>query len=524
MLPSTRNNVSYKILKSNSAGVIVLSVLLLATVIVIPQGNLFSGLLVPAANAQQLPRYDSQDGENQQSEQQDGQTSDQARAASTEDLTAEIISNATRGVAPAPFEFKANVAGGTEPYTFTWNFDDDSDESDDQNVVHTFDEAGTYNVTLAATDADDETASDSLIITVKEAASPESDDSSTSTQSDESAASPESDDSSTSTQSDDSRLDDLKRLRGIPGVDRIPGLDQIPESGGGTDNSGTGGGTDNSGTGGGTDEKPGTGGGTDNNGTGGGTDENPPSSDNSGQGGTDKFGIEEIYPTASGGPSWFIREQEDPTSDGKFYYGMAEGTTVDYEGNGLWKVDATTGTQEHGIRMHVDSPTGKWKNEEITGYFQLLSGDDQVTMIARHGPSYHDNGGCEAYGYYGLTAADGHVFFKKKLYHYDGGYTKRLAQIDALDSILNRWIGMKFVVYDLPSGDVKLELWIDEGDMTNNWKKVTELVDDGGLNVEGGDDCGVQSNHIIKDGTRSSYRVDDSLFEFKKLSVREIEP
>jgi hypothetical protein len=83
---------------------------------------------------------------------------------------------------------------------------------------------------------------------------------------------------------------------------------------------------------------------------------------------------------------------------------------------------------------------------------------------------------------------------------------------------------MKFVVYDLPNGDVKLELWIDQGDMTNNWKKVTELVDDGGLNVEGGDDCGVQSNHIIKDGTRSSYRVDDSLFDFKKLSIREIQP
>src|SRR5919205_657257 len=148
MLPSTRNNDSYKILKSNSAGVIVLAVLLLATVLIVPQGNLFSGLLVPAANAQQqLPQYDqqSEDRDNQQSEQQDGQTSDRAQAGSAEALTAEIISNATRGVAPATFEFKANVAGGTEPRTFTWNFDDESDGSDDQNVVHTFDEAGKYN-------------------------------------------------------------------------------------------------------------------------------------------------------------------------------------------------------------------------------------------------------------------------------------------------------------------------------------------------------------------------------------------
>jgi hypothetical protein len=200
---------------------------------------------------------------------------------------------------------------------------------------------------------------------------------------------------------------------------------------------------------------------------------------------------------------------------------MFRTTTVDYSGNGVWRVDARSGTQEHGIRMHVDSPTGKWKNTEITGYFRVLDGNDQITMIARHGPSYHDDGGCLAYGYYGMTAVDGHVFFKKKLWHFDGGYTKRLAQIDALDNILNDWIGMKFVVYDLENGDVKLELWIDQGDMTNNWRKVTELVDDGGLRVEG-EDCGTAPNHIIREGTRSSFRVDDSLFDFKKLSVREI--
>ena len=249
--------------------------------------------------------------------------------------------------------------------------------------------------------------------------------------------------------------------------------------------------------------------------------DDPPTDPPSQGGGNDRFGIEQIYDTASGGPTWYIQEQEDPTSDGNFYYGMYRTTTIAYRGDGVWRVDARSGTQEHGIRMHVDSPTGKWKNTEITGYFRVLDGNDQITMIARHGPSYHDDGGCLAYGYYGMTAVDGHVFFKKKLWHFDDGYTKRLAQIDALDNILNDWIGMKFVVYDLENGDVKLELWIDEGDMTNNWRKVTELVDDGGLRVEG-EDCGTPPNHIIKEGTRSSFRVDDSLFDFKKLSVREI--
>jgi hypothetical protein len=203
---------------------------------------------------------------------------------------------------------------------------------------------------------------------------------------------------------------------------------------------------------------------------------------------------------------------------------MYEGTTIEYQDNGIWEVDARSGTPEHGIRMHVDSPNGVWKNTEITGYFNVHTGDDQITMIARHGPSYHDNGGCDAYGYYGMTAVDGNVFFKKKLYHFNDGYTQRVAQVDALESILNEWIGMKFVVYDIAGGAVKLELWIDEGNMTNNWQKVTELVDDGGLSVEGGADCGRESDHIIEDGTRVSYRVDDSLFDFKALSVREIQP
>src|SRR5918996_498007 len=190
------------------------------------------------------------------------------------------------------------------------------------------------------------------------------------------------------------------------------------------------------------------------------TTDDPPTDPPNQGGGEDRFGIEQIYQTASGGPSWYIRQQEDPTSDGNFYYGMYRGTTVDYSGNGIWRVDARSGTQAHGIRMHVDSPSGEWKNTEMTAYFNVLDGNDQFTMIARHGPSYHGNEGCEAYGYYGMTAVDGNVFFKKKLWHYDDGYTRRLAQIDALSNLLNEWIGMKFVVYDLENGDVKLELWI----------------------------------------------------------------
>jgi PKD repeat protein len=85
-------------------------------------------------------------------------------------LTAEIDSNDTEGVAPTTFEFEADIAGGTEPYTIRWDLDDDGIvESNEETVVATFSEAGTYNVNLTITDSEDQIASDSIEITVEEA-------------------------------------------------------------------------------------------------------------------------------------------------------------------------------------------------------------------------------------------------------------------------------------------------------------------------------------------------------------------
>src|SRR5918999_1246982 len=86
----------------------------------------------------------------------------------TEPLTAGIISNSTEGFAPATFEFEANITGGDEPYTYLWNFGDGSEESDEQTVEHTFEEAGIYNVVVTITDENGQEASDNLEIIVNE--------------------------------------------------------------------------------------------------------------------------------------------------------------------------------------------------------------------------------------------------------------------------------------------------------------------------------------------------------------------
>ena len=77
------------------------------------------------------------------------------------------------GAAPATFEFDAHITGGTEPYAISWDFGDGTEGSDEQSVVHTFDEAGTYNVIATITDSDGQTASDNLDVTVEEAATEE---------------------------------------------------------------------------------------------------------------------------------------------------------------------------------------------------------------------------------------------------------------------------------------------------------------------------------------------------------------
>src|SRR5215213_4487712 len=91
-------------------------------------------------------------------------------------LTVDISSSETEGgrvVAPATFEFEADVAGGTEPYTIRWNFGDGSSseesDDDDETISHTFEEAGRYNVRLTVTDSIGQRASDSVQITVEEA-------------------------------------------------------------------------------------------------------------------------------------------------------------------------------------------------------------------------------------------------------------------------------------------------------------------------------------------------------------------
>jgi hypothetical protein len=76
-----------------------------------------------------------------------------------------------------------------------------------------------------------------------------------------------------------------------------------------------------------------------------------------------------------------------------------------------------------------------------------------------------------------MLSVDGDAYFKKKLYHGDGGYTEKFGvEENAVDDVKDERIGVKSVTYNVEDNGVKLELWLDDGDEENNWEKVAEYI------------------------------------------------
>jgi hypothetical protein len=244
------------------------------------------------------------------------------------------------------------------------------------------------------------------------------------------------------------------------------------------------------------------------------------------------FKVKEIYPTKPSGREWFI-DMDNPTSDGIF----DPGSQINKQSDGSWQINGNLrpgNRYEDQVRMVIGTPSGQeqWKNVEITGYARVMSADsdrDHLDWYARGG-IHSSNVPCEGSALKGTLSVDGDASWLKEIWH-TGGYTKPRDTHQVTDSILNRWIGWKVIMYNINDNKaVKMESYLDNND-NNHWKKVSEIVDDGGWYARSSDNefnsagCGRPKDYVITNsGPLVTFRSDNMDWDFADLSVREIKP
>lgn len=257
--------------------------------------------------------------------------------------------------------------------------------------------------------------------------------------------------------------------------------------------------------------------------------------------GTD--GVKKIYATAPGGETWFFNA-ENP-EDGQF---DPNGADISKNVDGSWHLDPgttrmlvfpkSTGLLSNDARGNLPTydyselaqighwyrPTD-WKNTEMTGYFKVSStksgdGISFVTRSVRHNEAIAD--GCGGSSYHNNIRFEGTFQYKKEQWHVN--YDNLSPTKNGIGSIMNKWVGFKGIVYNLPNGNVKLESYVDK-DNNNQWQKVQELVDSG----DWGDDmthCNADTPgaQITWGSPMIIFKSTGVTYDFKKLSIREIVP
>ena len=245
----------------------------------------------------------------------------------------------------------------------------------------------------------------------------------------------------------------------------------------------------------------------------------------------DKFGIREIYPTKENGREWYMN-MENPKEDEHF--SITFNPNITKQEDGSWRISTPV------VRMNVKTLEGEtnWKNVEMTGYAKIAGVienssnkviENDLTWYARGG-KHNQEIPCEATAYMGGLYDNGKVGWKKELW-FVGGYTDERQSEKVTNSLVDRWVGWKVVIYNInDNSEVKLESYIDNTN-TNYWVKVTDLVDDGGWFAKMPDshffdaDCSKDKDFIITNsGSTATFRSDNLIWDFKNLSIREIQP
>ncbi|MEM9693176.1 MAG: hypothetical protein AAGA56_11570 [Myxococcota bacterium] len=211
-------------------------------------------------------------------------------------------------------------------------------------------------------------------------------------------------------------------------------------------------------------------------------------------------------------------------------------------GNGSIAVSNGAMVLEGNPRFYIyPGPEAPWRNIEFTAYYQRVADEGTpwggLVMGARSGADGHTpDGRCEAHTYYTRLRHDGRHDFEKELMH-----TPSTTRRQMLSSCVwpgsggevprRRWIGLKYIVYNLVDGGVRLEVFRDatSGESGGDWRLLNTATDDG--TWCSASDCSAhapvsgRSNLVVTEGGVAFIRnTDIAEARYRWVTLREIVP
>ncbi len=277
---------------------------------------------------------------------------------------------------------------------------------------------------------------------------------------------------------------------------------------------------------------------------------------------TDVFGFQKFFKTKDGSYFWDSRhwangnarslanwagDAQDPTqwtddrsSDGGGFYVDGQGTMQMLGSGPRFHINGQQSWADH---------KQQFLNVEYTAYFKrnALGGKDYGGMVVgvRSGALGHGSSGgnnCDAHTYYARFRNDGKWDFEKEWKHPDSYYRSGtgVGNQDPLwgENVVlpvDKWIGMKYIVYNKDASTVHLEVYIDS--TTNatppgKWELVG-VAEDAGQDWSGAaygaatiDGCSYSDAKaaILQAGDAIVMRSDNDHPYYKFVTVREIDP